>query len=91
MLTATPRRPTRIPVIVHPSAELSPKASLPPATRVITKSDLQRLQDDVVRFANELAAVRSWADPNHVRDALERNRLTADKVIQAHSTALQRP
>lgn len=83
-----PDATTRVPVIVHPRAVLSPQASLPPHTRVITPQDLADLQADVDNFAKELAAATRWSDPATVRAALIRNRLTAETVISAHSTSI---
>lgn len=83
-----PGATSRIPVIVHPSAVLSPNASLPPHTRVITKQDLADLRVDVENFVKDLVAVGRWSHPATVREALVRNRLTAATVISAHSTAI---
>ncbi|WP_396913163.1 hypothetical protein, partial [Mycolicibacterium sp.] len=44
-----------MPVLVHPSAVLSPNASLPPQARAITRPDLESLRADVEKFAKELA------------------------------------
>ncbi|CAM5707754.1 hypothetical protein MAUB1S_05179 [Mycolicibacterium aubagnense] len=86
-----PHATTRLAVLVHPSAQLSSKANLPPASRVITKADVETLKSDVIAFANELAAAGSWSDANLVKDALIRNKLTAERVIQAHSRAVEHP
>ncbi|ORV21734.1 hypothetical protein AWB98_27165 [Mycolicibacterium conceptionense] len=79
---------TRVPVLVHPSAVLSPNASLPPQARAITRPDLESLRADVEKFAKELVASGRWSDPTTVQDALTRNRLTAGAIISAHSTAI---
>lgn len=72
--------------MLHPSAELHPEASLPPDTRIITVADLDNLRTDVLLFADEIAAAKSWGDPVAVTDALRRNKLTADQIIPAHSS-----
>lgn len=81
----------RIPVMLHPSNELHPEASLPPETRIITMADLDNLRTDVLLFADEIAAAKSWGDPAAVTDALRRNKLTADQIIPAHSSKVIRP
>lgn len=81
----------RIPVMLHPSAELHPEASLPPETRIITVADLDNLRTDVLRFADEIAAAKSWGDPAAVTKGLQRNKLTAEQIIPAHSSKLIRP
>ncbi|MEV3961592.1 DEAD/DEAH box helicase [Nocardia sp. NPDC050193] len=84
-----PHITTRVPVIVHPGAELHPQAVLRPGTRVITKTDLDTLRADVQHFADELAAANSWADSAAVADALRRNKLTAERIIPRHSQAIR--
>jgi hypothetical protein len=79
-----------IPVLIHPNSELQDNASLPPDARIITMADLKDLQTDVLLFADELAAARSWGDPAAVTEALQRNRLTADQIIPAHSSKVTR-
>lgn len=81
----------RIPVMLHPSNELHPEANLPPETRIITMADLDKLRSDVLLFADEIAAAKSWGDPAAVTEALHRNKLTADQIIPAHSSKLIRP
>lgn len=76
----------RIAILVHPSNELHHKASLPPHVRIITETDLNNLRTDVLRFADELAAANGWTDPATVTEALQRNQLSAAKVISAHSS-----
>jgi hypothetical protein len=83
-----PDATNRIPVMVHPSSVLSPNASLPPHTRVITEQDLRKLRADVENFVKDLISVGRWSDPTIVRDALVRNKLTARTVISAHSSAI---
>lgn len=78
----------RIPVLVHPSNELDRCANLPSETRVITPADLEDLRVDVGRFADELAAGKVWADPAAVAKALQRNKLTPDQIVAAHSSKL---
>jgi hypothetical protein len=85
-----PEATTSIPVLVHPSATLSDRAHLPPRTRVVTPQDLETLRVDVDAFAKELAAANSWSDTTAVRQALTRHRLTAETVIEAHSSAMSR-
>ena len=74
--------------MLHPSAELHPEASLPPETRIITVADLDNLRTDVLLFADEIAAAKSWGDPAPVIEGLRRNKLTADQIIPAHSSKL---
>jgi hypothetical protein len=63
----------RIPVLLHPSREPDRRASLPANTRIITEDDLSALRTDIERFADELAANRSWAKPTAEAEALQRN------------------
>lgn len=81
----------QIPVMIHPNAELHPSASLPVGTRIITEADLSDLRRDVIQFADELAAAKSWGDPDAVTVALQRNRLTANEIIATHSTRVIQP
>ncbi|MGW6032033.1 DEAD/DEAH box helicase [Gordonia terrae] len=80
-----PHVATQVPVIIHPGSVLHPQAVLKPGTLVITQTDLAGLRADVERFADELAALKDWSDSTVVEDALYRNRLTADRVLPAHS------
>ena len=72
-------------VLLHPSNALSTHAHLPTGTRIITQQDLDALRIDVKAFADELAASRSWDDPQAVSAALARNHLTAEQVLARHS------
>ncbi|PZT91584.1 MAG: hypothetical protein DI630_29345 [Gordonia sp. (in: high G+C Gram-positive bacteria)] len=83
---ANPDVPQRVPVLLHPGHVLHHQASLPADTRVITPTDLIRLRDSCIRWANELAQSSSWSNPTAVADGLKRHRLTADQVILAHSS-----
>lgn len=78
---------TRVPVLIHPSTVLHPKATLAPDTRIITPDDLKKLQDNVVAFANDLVADK-WSDPATVAAALLKHNLTADRIIPVHSSKL---
>lgn len=81
----------RIPVLIHPNSELQDSASLPPDARIVTKAHLKDLRTDVLTFADELAAINAWGDPTAVTAALQRNRLTANDVIYAHSSKVIQP
>ncbi|MFD6057850.1 DEAD/DEAH box helicase [Rhodococcus wratislaviensis] len=78
---------TRIPVLIHPSAELHSLAVLQDGTRIITPDDLAALRLDTQRFADEIASAKSWSDPVAVGAALRRNTLTAERIIPRHSRA----
>lgn len=80
-----PDTPQVIPVLVHPSEQLDPKAHVPPGTRVVTEQHLQRLRVKVDAFAKELAASGSWGDSASLAAALARNELLAEHVIEKHS------
>lgn len=75
----------RIPVLIHPSPVCHDLAVLRAGTRIITPTDLDRLKRDVLRFAEEIASGDSWRDQGAVGEALRRNVLTADRIIQRHS------
>lgn len=83
---SNPHVQNQIPVMVHPDTTLHPAAVLNAATRIITPDDLVKLRKDVETFADELSSAKSWADPIAVAEALQRNRLTADQVLPAHSS-----
>jgi hypothetical protein len=85
-VTRNPHVPNRIPVLLHPGTELHNLAHVTASTRIVTESDLEGLQTDVMGFTNELAADEAWGDPVAVREALHRNKLTADQIIPAHSS-----
>ncbi len=85
-----PNNTEQIPVLVHPSDTLHDVANLPPETRVITKELLMALRVDVCRFSDEIAAAKSWTNHESVAEALKRNKLTAERIIVAHSTKLRR-
>lgn len=83
-----PDVPAPVPLLVHPSVELSTDAHLPPGTRIMTQAHVDELRLDVEAFVKELAAARSWSDPVTVASAIRRHRLSAEQVIARHSKLL---
>lgn len=81
----------RIPVLIHPNAELHDSASLPSDARIITQANLKDLRMDVQLFADELAVANAWGDPSAVTAALQRNKLTANDIIASHSSKVIQP
>ena len=74
-----------LPLLVHPSEELSADAHLPAGTRIMTQAHMNELRIDVEAFVAELAAAGLWSSPVAVVSAIQRYRLSAEQVIARHS------
>ena len=81
---------TVTPVLVHPSSTLTSEAHLPKGARVMDPEHLELLARNVKAFADGLAAGNDWADPSSVATGLQRNDLTAERILQVHTIKASR-
>lgn len=79
-----------IPVLLHPSATLNRDAHLPEDARIMTADELKQLKEDVTTFIKELVDANKTSDPAAIEKGLERNRLTAGRIIENHTVKASR-
>ena len=74
------------PLMVHHSGELAHDAVLPPRTRLIDRTRLQRLQDALLEYATALSNEEIWNDLDAIRSLLMHRELTAEGFLQRYTS-----
>lgn len=77
-------------MLLHPSAILNRDAHLPEGARIMTADGLKQLKEDVRTFIKELLDANKTSDPTAIEEGLERNRLTAGRIIENHTVKASR-
>jgi hypothetical protein len=78
---------TRVPILIHPTANVAANATPPPDTRVVDQDGLGRIRDAVRAFAVALANRQAWGDAQTVTAQLRAQHLVAGEIASTFGKA----